>query len=110
MSNLVDNAIRYTAANGHITVRVLDHDAPAVQVEDDGVGIPVAERELVFERFYRVIGGNEAGSGIGLAIVREIAVRHGASVIVTTPPGGAGTLFTVTFARARSNDMPDLAL
>ena len=110
VSNLVDNAIRYTAANGHITVRVLDHDAPAVQVEDDGVGIPVAERELVFERFYRVIGGNEAGSGIGLAIVREIAVRHGATVTVTTPSGGAGTLFTVTFARARSNDMPDLAL
>ncbi len=99
VSNLVDNAIRYTPANGHITVRVLDRDGPILEVEDDGVGIAEAERELVFERFYRVIGGHEAGSGIGLAIVREIAVRHAATVSVTTPPGGVGSLFTVRFAR-----------
>lgn len=99
VSNLVDNAIRYTPANGHITVRVLDQDGPVLEVEDDGVGIAEAERELVFERFYRVIGGQESGSGIGLAIVREIAVRHAATVSVTTPPGGIGSLFTVTFGR-----------
>lgn len=99
VSNLVDNAIRYTPAFGHITVRVLDRNGPILEVEDDGVGIAEAERELVFERFYRVIGGHEAGSGIGLAIVREIAVRHAATVSVTTPPGGVGSLFTVTFGR-----------
>ena len=99
VSNLVDNAIRYTPAFGHITVRVLDRNGPILEIEDDGVGIAEAERELVFERFYRVIGGHEAGSGIGLAIVREIAVRHAATVSVTTPPGGVGSLFTVTFGR-----------
>ena len=57
---------------------------------------------IVFARFYRVIGGHEAGSGIGLAIVREIAVRHGATVSVTMPPGGIGSLFRVTIARAAS--------
>ena len=99
VSNLVDNAIRYTPANGHITVRVLDRDGQVLEVEDDGVGIAEAERELVFERFYRVIDSHESGSGIGLAIVREIAVRHAATVSVTTPPGGVGSLFTVTFGR-----------
>lgn len=98
VSNLVDNAIRYTPANGHITVRVLHRDGPILEVEDDGVGIAEAERELVFERFYRVISSHESGSGIGLAIVREIAVRHAATVSVTAPPSGVGSLFTVTFA------------
>ncbi len=102
VSNLVDNAIRYTPANGHITVRVLSHAMPILEVEDDGVGIPLAERESVFERFYRVIGSNAAGSGIGLAIVREIAVRHGATVAVTTPPGGRGSLFRVNFSLSAS--------
>ena len=99
VSNLVDNAIRYTPANGHITVRVLDRDGPILEVEDDGVGIAETEREPVFERFYRAIANHESGSGIGLAIVREIAVRHAATVSVTTPPGGVGSLFTVRFGR-----------
>ena len=103
VSNLVDNAIRYTPVNGRVTVRVFDHASPTLEVEDDGIGIPEAERELVFERFYRVIGGLEAGSGIGLAIVREIAVRHGASVSVITPQVGSGSLFRVTFIRAASD-------
>ena len=99
VSNLVDNAIRYTPENGHITVRILNEGATTLEVEDDGIGIPTAERERVFERFYRVIGGEETGSGIGLAIVREIAVRHGASVSVTPPATGIGSLFRVTFVQ-----------
>ncbi len=99
VGNLVDNAIRYTPENGHITVRIFNTGATTLEVEDDGIGIPAVERERVFERFYRVIGGEETGSGIGLAIVREIAVRHGASVVVTTPAVGNGSLFRVTFAQ-----------
>lgn len=99
VSNLVDNAIRYSPPNGRVTVRVFDDGVPWLEVEDNGIGIPVSEHELVFERFYRVIGGQEAGSGIGLAIVREIAVRHGASVTITAPSGGIGSLFRVLFAR-----------
>ena len=109
VSNLVDNAIRYTPPNGRITVRVLDRGAPSLEVEDNGIGIPIAERALVFERFYRVIRGQEAGSGIGLAIVREIAVRHGATVTVTSPPDGIGSLFSVIFSggeRATSGKEP----
>ncbi|MBL0123146.1 MAG: sensor histidine kinase N-terminal domain-containing protein [Betaproteobacteria bacterium] len=97
--NLVDNAIRYTPASGHITVRVIHGETPQLEVEDDGIGIPPQERELVFERFYRVIRGQEPGSGIGLAIVREIALRHGANVTVVTPHGGVGSLFRVAFPR-----------
>ncbi|MEO8101274.1 MAG: sensor histidine kinase N-terminal domain-containing protein [Betaproteobacteria bacterium] len=106
VNNLVDNAIRYTPEKGHITVRVLELDTPALEIEDDGIGIPPAERELVFERFYRVVGGQEAGSGIGLAIVREIALRHGASVMITAPSGGVGSLFRVAFPRAESGTNP----
>lgn len=97
VSNLVDNAIRYTPAGGHVTVRLGTGGGAILEVEDNGTGIPVAERALVFERFYRVLGSSETGSGIGLAIVLEIATRHGASVEIMTPPGGVGSLFTVRF-------------
>ncbi len=98
VSNLVDNAIRYTPAGGHVTVRLRVGTGITLEVEDNGIGIPVAERSLVFERFYRVLGSAETGSGIGLAIVLEIAARHGASVAIATPPGDSGSLFTVHFA------------
>ena len=107
VSNLVDNAICYTPENGHITVRIRNEGATMLEVEDDGIGIPAAERERVFERFYRVIGGEETGSGIGLAIVREIAVRHGASVMVTAPESGIGSLFRVTFAQEAQAENAD---
>jgi two-component system, OmpR family, sensor histidine kinase TctE len=100
VSNLVDNAIRYTPAHGHITVRVLhpvSEIGAILEVEDNGAGIAEAERELVFERFYRVIGAGESGSGIGLAIVKEIANRHRATVSVHTPAAGVGSLFRVMF-------------
>ena len=109
VNNLVDNAIRYTPTKGHITVRILHGNVTTLEVEDDGVGIPEAERERVFERFYRVIGGEETGSGIGLAIVREIAVRHGATVMVASPATNIGSLFRVTFARETPSGIEDAA-
>jgi two-component system, OmpR family, sensor histidine kinase TctE len=120
ISNLLDNAIHYTPANGTVLVRVqtapvagADGVLAVLEVEDDGIGIPVAEQELVFERFYRVLSVGytsanavenmgsvgSAGSGIGLAIVREIAMRHGATVSVATPESGKGCVFTVTFKK-----------
>ncbi|ESW38011.1 hypothetical protein O164_20375 [Pseudomonas taiwanensis SJ9] len=75
LSNLVDNALAHTPAGGNVILRVL---APAVlEVEDDGPGIPEAERERVFERFYR---RSAQGSGLGLAIVGEICRAHLAQV------------------------------
>jgi len=98
--NLVDNAINYTPSTrereGVITARVLADPFGHVlllQVEDNGPGIPEDERERVFQPFYRVLGTNVDGSGLGLPIVREIAHQHGATLTVEdahagqTPPG-----------------------
>jgi two-component system sensor histidine kinase TctE len=101
MNNLIDNALRYTPRGGSVTVRVVaDGRRVLLEVEDSGPGIPDGERDLVFERFYRVLGTGVDGSGLGLPIVREIAAQHGATVEVDdarpgeTPPGAQ---FTVSF-------------
>ena len=96
--NLVDNAIKYTPRGGSVTVRVLNQGAfPVIEVEDSGIGIPEADRERVFERFYRVLDSGEDGSGLGLPIVREIADLHGATVRLEDVPEGQGTLARVSF-------------
>jgi two-component system sensor histidine kinase TctE len=102
LSNLIDNALRYTPQGGSVTVRVRDEAAPVVEVEDTGPGIPPAERLHVFERFYRILGSSAEGSGLGLAIVREIAQQHGAEVDIfsnprATHPKYPGSLFRLTF-------------
>lgn len=80
--NLVDNAIRYAPPGGQITVRCgVDANRPYLEVEDDGPGIPPAERERVRERFYRASGQGQ-GSGLGLAIVEEVARAHQASLLI----------------------------
>lgn len=102
LNNLIDNAIQYTPAGGRVTVRVRRQDHQAVlEVEDDGPGIPDAEREKVFERFYRIPGGGPEGCGLGLAIVREIAQGHQATVSVNTGPGGQGARMAITFPAPR---------
>ena len=79
LANLIHNAIEYAPSGGRVTVRtgMLDQ-RPFLDVEDDGPGIPPAEREKVLERFYRVPGTVGTGSGLGLSIVREIAAAHDA--------------------------------
>ncbi|MGB8337312.1 MAG: sensor histidine kinase N-terminal domain-containing protein [Burkholderiales bacterium] len=101
LTNLLDNAIRYTHSNGRVTARVnlSDHQV-LISVEDNGPGISVADRERVFERFYRVLGSNETGSGLGLAIVKEIARLHHAEIKLDDAPGGRGTLVSLRFTRA----------
>lgn len=84
LNNLIDNAIRYTPAPGHITVSLYEQtNSVVLAVEDSGPGIPPEERERVFDRFYRVLGSGVDGSGLGLAIVKEIAQRHQANVLIT---------------------------
>jgi two-component system sensor histidine kinase TctE len=103
LSNLIDNAVRYTPAGGSVTVRVRrDGDQALLEVEDTGPGIAPAERPRVFERFYRILGSSVPGSGLGLAIVREIAQQHGAEVDVFNNPRSLskklpGSLFRLTF-------------
>jgi signal transduction histidine kinase len=97
--NLVDNAVRYTPPGGRVRVRSRDTSQGAVlQVADSGPGIPAAERERVFDRFYRRTGSPSEGSGLGLAIVKAIADRHGAQVRIDGAPEG-GLEVTVAFAR-----------
>jgi two-component system, OmpR family, sensor histidine kinase TctE len=106
LNNLIDNAIRYTPAPGHITVSLYEQrDEIVLAVEDSGPGIAVDERERVFDRFYRVLGSGVDGSGLGLAIVREIAQRHQARVIVTeshllsTDSSATGARVEIHFSR-----------
>ena len=97
IDNLVDNAIRYTPRGGEVTVSCATVAGCGVlKVEDNGPGIPDSEKDKVFTRFYR-IDQTQSGSGIGLAIVRDIAIDHGARVEVGTPDSGKGTLFQVHF-------------
>lgn len=90
LANILDNAIRYTPQAGKITVHLVAGEQPLITIEDSGPGIPPEERERVFERFYRVSDNNEPGSGLGLAVVREIARTHGARVWLEDagPQGG----------------------
>ena len=110
--NLVDNALQYTPEGGTVTVRVTPDPFGQVlvlQVEDNGPGIPEAERELVFQPFYRALGTNVDGSGLGLAIVKEVVDQHGAEITVDAArktTGGSssdrpGTVFTVRFVVAQ---------
>lgn len=96
--NLVDNAVKYTPHGGKVTVRVRSSEFVVLEVEDSGVGIPEAERQQVFERFYRVLGSEESGSGLGLPIVQEIADLHRARVELFESDSG-GCLFRVSFVR-----------
>ena len=105
--NLLDNAINYTPSSverpGVITARVLADpfgNVIVLQVEDSGPGIAAAERELVFQPFYRALGNDVDGSGLGLPIAQEIALQHGAHITVEdTRPGQKppGARFTVRF-------------
>ena len=105
LGNLVDNALRYTAA-GSVTVRAYRRDSDAVlEVEDTGPGIPKEERERVFDRFFRGEDAPSGGAGLGLAIVRRIAQRHGARVELLDAPGG-GLLARVAFATAGAVSSP----
>jgi two-component system sensor histidine kinase TctE len=117
--NLVDNAINYTPSSiakpGVITARVLTDPfgtALVLQVEDSGPGVPLAERELIFQPFYRALGTEADGSGLGLPIVLEIAQQHLASVALEdTRPGQLppGARFFVRFVAESSADVASVS-
>lgn len=100
LSNLVDNALRYTPPGGRIDVSVSCPDGvPVLEVADTGPGIPAAERERVFDRFYRGAHADEPGSGLGLSIVKRIADAHGATIALGAPASGSGLVVRVRFGR-----------
>jgi len=97
MRNAIDNAIRYTPSGGMVNVALFYEEGQAVfQVSDTGPGIPDEEEDQVFEPFYRVMGTDEIGSGLGLSIVRSIADRLGGKVTLRNRKDGKGALFRYT--------------
>jgi len=104
LSNVLDNAVKYSPAdpNIHVAVVTPDLDQVQIRVHDNGVGIPRAELKRVFKRFYRVIAPDSAqvkGSGLGLFIVRAIARRHGGAAYAESEGLGRGTTVTIQLPR-----------
>lgn len=99
VSNLIDNALRYTPSGGQVTARsgIDKNNNPFVEVEDNGPGIPEIERNRVFGRFYRVDGAQGAGTGLGLSIVKEVADRHNAAISLSDANSAGGTRVRVVF-------------
>ena len=96
VSNLLDNAVRYSASGGRIDVALFRTNSEvSLTVTDQGPGIPKDLRERVFESYYRIPGVAASGSGLGLAIVKEVALTHRALVEVSDPVGGQGTSISV---------------
>jgi two-component system, OmpR family, phosphate regulon sensor histidine kinase PhoR len=100
VENLVDNAIKYTPAGGHVEIRTApgSQGGAVVEVRDDGPGIPAEHLPRIFERFYRVDKARSrelGGTGLGLAIVKHLAEGMGATITVASDVG-KGTRFTVS--------------
>ena len=98
--NVCDNAIKYNKPGGFVRITVNREEGGAVvRVTDNGIGIPAADRERVFERFYRVNKSHSkevGGTGLGLSIVKHGMAVHGGSVSLRSAPG-EGTEVTLTF-------------
>jgi signal transduction histidine kinase len=104
LSNLLDNAIKYSDKDVFVSVEVADtlNNQVAVRVTDNGIGIPRAQLKRIFKRFYRVPGQVMArvkGTGLGLFIVQSIVERHGGKVTAESAGEGLGSTFTMQFPK-----------
>jgi two-component system phosphate regulon sensor histidine kinase PhoR len=103
--NLLDNAVKYNRENGEVRVSVTKNkNEIRLSVADTGIGIPPAEQERVFERFYRIDksrNGKTGGTGLGLSIVKHGAKLHGAGIEVESD-GISGTKISLVFGKNTS--------
>ena len=100
ISNLIDNALRHTQDSVHVSING-EYSEAILSIVDNGPGIPEAEREKVFQRFYRILGhGDSEGSGLGLAIVREICWAHGGKITLSANGNDCGLAVKVTLPLA----------
>jgi two-component system sensor histidine kinase QseC len=100
LRNLVDNAIRYSPLGSEVSIDIEDKSHKVIlHVTDNGPGIAPELRDRVFERFYRVMGTKAMGTGLGLGIVRQIALLHHAKIDLNTPPSGQGLQVTISFPK-----------
>lgn len=94
LGNALENALKYTPEGGEVTIRLsADHENAVIEVVDNGRGIPLAERERVFDSFYRLPGTSGEGSGLGLTIAREAAIRLGGAVSLHERQNEPGLIF-----------------
>jgi two-component system sensor histidine kinase SenX3 len=105
VSNLLDNAVKYSEKEVHLSVEVatLDNKRVAVRIADKGIGIPAAQLKRIFRRFYRVPGrvmSRVKGTGLGLFIVRSVIEKHGGRVFAESEGPGQGSTFTIQLPRA----------
>lgn len=101
ITNLVENALKYSSDNGHIWIAITsDNDEALLAVRDCGIGIPAADQEKIWQRFYQVDSArsNENGSGLGLSMVKQIANLHGGYMSLSSEPG-KGSTFTLHLPR-----------
>jgi signal transduction histidine kinase len=98
LRNLIDNALAHSPAGKAVEILVAEDGS--IEVRDRGPGIPPAQREQIFERFWRASKSGGEGAGLGLSIVRAIVKGHRGSISVADNPGG-GTIFRLVFARVR---------
>jgi len=108
LTNILSNAFKFTAENGHITVDVSQRDGNAeIKISDTGIGIPKGRLPKIFNRFYQVDGSHtreQEGTGIGLALTKELLDLHKGEIEVESEEGG-GTTFTVRFLFRFFNQM-----
>lgn len=101
LRNLIDNALRYTAPGDSVKISCgFSAQEVYLQVADNGPGVPIVEREIIFDRFHRVSGNGGRGSGIGLSLVKSIAQGHKARIQTGEGPEGRGLTITVLFPPA----------
>lgn len=107
VTNLLSNAMKFTADGGNVSV-ALTKNGPRLRltVTDDGVGVPDADKERIFERFYQTREGTRQGTGIGLSLVAEFVQMHGGTIHVEDNPTG-GAVFIVEIPAEQASDKAD---
>ncbi|RJL30932.1 sensor histidine kinase [Bailinhaonella thermotolerans] len=108
LRDVLDNAVRHASALVTVTLR-REGERAVLEVRDDGDGVPFRDRELIFTRFARLVPARErdaGGSGLGLPIAREVAVRHGGTLTAEDCDDGARFVLSLPLERPRSVDEP----
>ena len=100
LSNLVNNALKYSPDTSPVTIRLEPDERPdkvAIRVEDDGLGVPLADQEKIFDKFFRSNGNlTVPGAGLGLYLARVLALHHGGNVTLAPQSERGGSVFTLT--------------
>ncbi len=109
LMNLLSNAVKYTPEGGQIAIRLAadrTNDTVTISVTDTGIGVPDADKQRIFDRFYQAHGNSAGGTGVGLHLTYQLVSLHRGTIAVTDNPEGPGTCFAVTIPAESSQDSP----